>query len=214
MAYIYQITNDINGKVYIGKTENSITKRFQEHCIDSRKREEEHRPLYAAMRKYGVEHFQIELLEETDSPEEREVFWIEQKGSFKNGYNATRGGDGKKYIDYDQVEALYQELQNCVLVSQIMNISEDSVRNILRNRSIELKTSQQITIDANKKTIAMLSLADNSIIQVFSTYAEAARYIQSNNISSSLNTKGIGVHIRDVCLGRRKSAYGFYWQLI
>ena len=41
------------------------------------------------MRKYGVENFQIELLEETDIPEEREVFWIEQKGSFKNGYNAS-----------------------------------------------------------------------------------------------------------------------------
>ena len=53
------------------------------------------------MRKYGIEHFHIELIEETDNPEEREVFWIENKRSFKNGYNATVGGDGKKYIDYD-----------------------------------------------------------------------------------------------------------------
>ena len=32
MAYIYKITNDVNGKIYIGKTYNSIEKRFKEHC--------------------------------------------------------------------------------------------------------------------------------------------------------------------------------------
>ena len=31
MAYIYQITNDINGKIYIGKTERTIEERFKEH---------------------------------------------------------------------------------------------------------------------------------------------------------------------------------------
>ena len=59
------------------------------------------------MRKYGIEHFHIELIEETDNPEEREVYWIEQKQSFKYGYNATMGGDGQKYIDYDLVVATY-----------------------------------------------------------------------------------------------------------
>lgn len=34
MAYIYCITNLINGKQYVGKTTYSITKRFKEHCQD------------------------------------------------------------------------------------------------------------------------------------------------------------------------------------
>ena len=38
MAYIYKITNDINNKVYIGKTVKSIEKRWKEHCIDSKKK--------------------------------------------------------------------------------------------------------------------------------------------------------------------------------
>ena len=100
MAYIYQIQNDINGKIYVGKTEFSIEKRFKEHCRDYKKEHCEKRPLYAAMRKYGIEHFHISLLEETDDPEEREKYWIEKLDSFKNGYNATTGGDGKKYIDF------------------------------------------------------------------------------------------------------------------
>lgn len=77
MAYIYKIENDINGKLYIGKTEFSIEKRFKQHCSDAFKDRCEKRPLYAAMRKYGVEHFHISLIEETDKPEERERYWIE-----------------------------------------------------------------------------------------------------------------------------------------
>ena len=34
MAFIYKITNDVNQKVYIGKTERSIEERFKEHCKD------------------------------------------------------------------------------------------------------------------------------------------------------------------------------------
>ena len=110
MAYIYQIVNDVNNKVYIGKTEFSIEKRFKEHCSDAFRERNEKRPLYAAMRKYGIEHFHIELIEETDNPEEREIYWIEEKQSFKNGYNATLGGDGKKFIDYDLVLHTYSNL--------------------------------------------------------------------------------------------------------
>lgn len=74
MAYIYQIENDINGKIYIGKTEFSIEKRFKEHCADAFKEKSEKRPLYAAMRKYGIEHFHISLIEETDNSSEREIY--------------------------------------------------------------------------------------------------------------------------------------------
>lgn len=72
MTFIYKITNDINQKVYIGKTEKSIKERFKEHCRDYKYPRYEKRPLYAAMKKYGTEHFHVELVEETDNPEERE----------------------------------------------------------------------------------------------------------------------------------------------
>ena len=97
MAYIYKIVNDINNKVYIGKTEFSIEKRFKEHCRDSKK-EHQNRPLYNAMNKYGIEHFKIELIEECNNPEEREIYWIQHFDSYKNGYNATLGGDGKNIL--------------------------------------------------------------------------------------------------------------------
>ena len=46
MAYIYKITNQINGKVYIGKTLSSIEERWKEHCKDYKREYCEKRPLY------------------------------------------------------------------------------------------------------------------------------------------------------------------------
>ena len=109
MAYIYKITNDINEKVYIGKTCNSIQKRFKEHCKDSSRLKLERRPLYSAMRKYGTDKFHIEAIEECayNVAGEREQYWIEFYDSYKNGYNATLGGDGKPFYDYDKMLKLY-----------------------------------------------------------------------------------------------------------
>ena len=110
-GYIYQITNDINDKIYIGKTLSSLEKRFQEHCKDSAKPSKEKRPLYDAMRKYGIEHFTISLIGEYPVSElsDKEIFWIAEKNSYHNGYNATRGGEGKQLYDYDEFVAKYLE---------------------------------------------------------------------------------------------------------
>ena len=96
-GYIYKITNKNNNKVYIGKTLHSIEKRFKEHCQDAFREKKEKRPLYTAMRKYGIESFSIEIIEETsiEKLSEKEIYWIEIYDSYHNGYNATRGGDGK-----------------------------------------------------------------------------------------------------------------------
>ena len=64
MSYIYVITNNINGKQYVGKTNFSLQKRFQEHINDSKRSTKEHRPLYNAFNKYGIENFSIKVLEE------------------------------------------------------------------------------------------------------------------------------------------------------
>ena len=88
MPYIYKITNNINNKIYIGKTVGTVEKRWKEHIKDYKKRTCEKRPLYRAMNKYGVECFSIEAIEEVDDQillNDRERFWIEYFGSFKNG---------------------------------------------------------------------------------------------------------------------------------
>ena len=210
MAYIYQIQNDINNKIYVGKTEFSLEKRFKEHCHDAFSRNKEQRPLYAAMRKYGIEHFHISLLEETSNPVEREIYWIEKLGSFKYGYNATIGGDGKKYIDYDLVVATYNQLQQIDLTASRLGISPDSVHNILVQKNIPIKSGQQINREKLSKMVNMYDKQHN-YIQTFPSMIEAAHFLIDNGYSKCKLTT-IRYHISEVCQGKRKSAAGFIWE--
>ena len=210
MAYIYQITNDINGKIYIGKTERSVEERWQEHQRNRDKESCKNRPLYRAMNKYGIEHFHIEILEETNNPEERETYWIEQKRSFKYGYNATMGGDGKKYIDYDLVIATYSKLQNLNKTAQTLNICADTVHNILVTNKIQIKSSQEILKEVASVPVHMYNL-QNEYIRTFASSHEAARYMIENNLTGCKHST-IRQHISEVCKGRRKTAAKFIWK--
>jgi hypothetical protein len=161
------------------------------------------------MNKYGIDHFRIELLEETESPEERECFWIEQKGSFENGYDDTMGGNGKKYIDYDLVVATYEEVKIMRRVSEILGISEDSVSRILKIREIPTLNASQAQALASGKIVNQYDL-QNNLIQSFPSSKAAADALGKTTLSSN----GASSHITDVCIGKRKSAYGFIWRFV
>lgn len=97
--YVYKITNKINNKCYIGITKD-IVRRFSYH---KRLREKENckeydKPLYAAIRKYGIGNFEFSILEEGLSIEEanlREITLIKEYNSLthNHGYNIREGGD-------------------------------------------------------------------------------------------------------------------------
>lgn len=201
MAYIYKITNKINGKVYIGKTLNSIQKRWREHLIDSKKRRCEKRPLYSAINKYGEENFEIEQIEECsyDILNERECYWIEYFGSFKNGYNATVGGDGRPYLDYDLIYNTYIKINSISKTAELCQCSKDSVIKILKNKGL---TTQDF-IKNSSKTVAMLDKNTEEILKIFPSAREASKFLNKTP-----------QHIRDVCLGKRKSAYGYKWSYL
>lgn len=91
--YIYQITNLINGKIYIGKT-NNIQKRWSNHKCSS----DPDMVIARAIKKYGVDNFKFEVLYK-DIPieqiDELEIKTIKEKNSqVPNGYNVASGGQG------------------------------------------------------------------------------------------------------------------------
>ena len=204
MAYIYRIINDINGKIYIGKTVHSLKERWTEHISESNRDRAKDRPLYRAIRKYGINHFHIELVEECSDTivNEREIYWIEHYGTFKNGYNATIGGDGKHYIDYDQ---------NITQVANLMGISTDAVSYILRQRHIPIKTSQDISKERYGKPVTCIDKSTKEVIKTFDSIAEAARWLIDNNLTGCKFTT-IRTHISEVMRGKRRSTAGFIWK--
>jgi group I intron endonuclease len=95
LGFIYKIINNINKKVYIGKTSKTIEKRYSDHLYNL-KYDCDHY-IYKAMRKYGLESFSIESLCECDNQnlDKAEKFYINYFNSqIPNGYNMTSGGTG------------------------------------------------------------------------------------------------------------------------
>lgn len=204
MSYIYKIYNDINDKVYIGKTNYLLEKRFQEHIRDSRKNQE-NRPLYNAMNKYGVEHFKIEQIEECDVQiaDEREKYWIEFLQTFKYGYNVTLGGDGKSYLDYELIYATYLETNSVKETALIVSCDEKSVSTILDIYGITKEDRIKNMALKKSNIVAMIDKKTNKIIKVFNGTREAGRFLNKTH-----------QHIQEVCQGKRKSAYGYLWRYI
>lgn len=199
MNFIYKITNDINGKLYIGKTNRSIEIRFQEH-IKVSKKEYKNRPLYDAMNKYGVNHFHIEQIDICETDEEastKEIYWIAYYDTYRHGYNATLGGDGKQLLDLNEEEIIekYQELKSKRAVGRYFNVDEKTIRSILNKYNVPL-------ID-NRKQIAMMK--NNKILKVFSGRKEA-------NIFLGISIRSIG--ISKALSKMQKTAYGYEWKYL
>lgn len=94
MGVIYLRTNTINGKQYVGQTTNF---NGRERCWNSinRKTPYSNDILEMDRKKYGIEAFKTEILEECDDSKLNEIerFWIKQLNTIHpNGYNLENGG--------------------------------------------------------------------------------------------------------------------------
>lgn len=212
MAFIYKITNDVNKKVYIGKTLFSIEKRWKEH-LNSRLREQcKNRPLYRAMNKYGVEHFSIEAVEQCidESASEREKYWISYYNSYHNGYNATYGGDGIVRINRALVILLWLANKSITFINHFTGYNKGSISKILKSCGVTSHNIISRSCTASKlknsnSLIILMNDLDGKFLRAFQSISEAANLFE--NRDSMLN------HILDVCnrKGNRCTAGGYRW---
>lgn len=87
---VYQILNLVTGKRYIGSSKN-IVKRFNAHKNSSEIRKHSNTHLMNSFRKYGLENFQLSVIEEcgVDILFEREQYWVDFYG-IENLYNQRK----------------------------------------------------------------------------------------------------------------------------
>lgn len=95
---IYKITNKINGHMYIGQS-TDIQRRWWEHATDAfQPSDNEYDTIfYRAIRKYGWDNFDKEIIEQctAEKLDEREIYWISYYNTYEDThhYNATAGGN-------------------------------------------------------------------------------------------------------------------------
>lgn len=132
---IYKIENLINHQVYIGQSIN-IFKRFSNHKATAfnKNKEAYNYPLYIDIRKYGIENFSFEILEECAQEvlNEREIYYVSKYNSYYNGYNQSKGGNTspEQFVKFSK-----EEIDE--IISVIKN-SNQSFKEIAQNYHLDL----------------------------------------------------------------------------
>lgn len=215
MSFIYVITNNVNGKQYVGKTTTSLQRRFRQHCSDSKRESENSRPLYRAMNKYGIEHFSIKELEQCSSEESsvKEIYWIEKLGTYHNGYNATFGGDGRILFDYDKIVEKYLELKNQKETADFFGCDTDTVRKACQERNVSILSSQEVAKERTSKAVYQIDKQTGIILAKYESLHDAARaLIAAKETNCKLDTAQ--THISEVCRSKRKSFANYKWRFV
>ena len=122
---IYKITNLINNKVYIGRTNKIARYRFLDHA-------RAFSDLGKDMRKYGKKNFSIEILcycNTKEEAEEKEIYFTRQ---FSNTYNKRENND---LIRFDQYNIYLLECNNESVV--VVNDTKYDTSNLVRGTKLE-----------------------------------------------------------------------------
>ena len=209
MGFIYKVTNKVNGKLYIGLTTLTIEKRLALHFAEA-KANKDNRPFYNAIRKYGQDNFQIELIEEVDNEllAQREQFWIKELHTYVNdkeskGYNATLGGDGVIHYDYAVIAECYLSNHSKQQTAKEMDCTIKTVDRALNSFSIPTYNKS-----AGVKVYALDEQLN--IAYEFDSIKSAAEFLSTRlNKNSQTIRKRITYVLRHA---PQQKAYGFYWE--
>lgn len=160
---IYKVTNNFNGKIYVGQTCRSLETRLKEHCRAET-------ILGRSIRKYGKENFKIEEIiktkhkEEADELEHKNVVYYNCVAP--NGYNTNEfgriigvfSGTCKKYsLNYKFLQENLQRKNIVNIIKLVQSCSSEGI--LLKNKTIQAKwwyDLEEICDIKGKKASALL----------------------------------------------------------
>lgn len=195
---VYKLTAP-NGKVYIG-----ITSRKPQYRWNNGKGYWQNKHLYAAVLKYGWENFHheivaSELTKETACELEKTLIKAYKSNLPKYGYNNSIGGEAPAAGRKATQEEI--EKRNAAIKSKPMSIKgRENISKAKKGKTNGLlgKTGKDCSKAGLVYQIEKLS---NKVVCVYYGFAEMSRL-----------TGFARTPVREAVQGKRKQAYGYYWQ--
>lgn len=97
---VYLVTCLVNGKMYVGQTRRTVSRRWTQHKATTKAGRKSCRALSAAIDKHGVANFTVSILEvcaDLEMLHEAERKWVAELGTLApGGYNLTNGGEKQR----------------------------------------------------------------------------------------------------------------------
>lgn len=204
MGFIYKIVNDVNDKVYIGQTTYTLERRWQQHISKSKTNNS---LLYREMRRIGLSHFKMELVEKCDDSalDKKEIYYIDKFKSYYNGYNSTLGGHGgAKYdLDDDIVINMYKNNYGMHYIAEYFGCNLIVIKSLLIKNNIELRNYNNESI-----SVTMLSKEYTPLLK-FNSKKEAWRWLV-NNYRNTMKDSEAYTYIGRACK-YGNTAFGYKW---
>lgn len=136
---VYKITNKLNGKIYIGQSLNT-QRRWKEHQASW----VQNSIINKAVRKYGPENFEIEILYKGENYNEKEKYFIEHFDSINKGYNLLPGGEEPPILKGDKNPATTHEEEWVDALVERIAETKDSFREIAIDFNCAVSTVERI----------------------------------------------------------------------
>ena len=222
---IYMYINKINKKKYIGQTKN-FNQRYATHKSNSHNNDHHsyNTPFYCAIRKYGIENFDVIILKENIKTQclmnLYECYFINKYDTLANnkkGYNLSNGGhNGNPYAGKtkEEIEEIKRKMSE---VRKGKTRSEEARRNISEGKKGEKNPNYGGLSQEHKNNISKAMYGsknhesvkvaqfnkDGVLIKIWDCIMDVERTLKINHSD-----------ISRCCRGKRKSAGGFVWQYI
>lgn len=209
-GYIYEITNTINGKKYIGKRE---TFKDVKTYMGSGKY------LKAAQKKYGIENFTKRILNEYDDKEslcEAEKYFISVYRYFYGDimYNISDGGEGfSGKCSEDTKRKISDSRKGIKHSEETKRKISDSLKGE-KNHMYGKKHSEESKrkMSEAKKGIKRSEETKKKLYKSVSQYDLNGNFIRSFNSGLEAERETGIRHISECCNGRQKTAGGYIWR--
>lgn len=204
IVYMHRLR--IDGRVYIGQTCNSLSERSgnQGHRYKNCPK------FYNAIQKYGWDAFDHIVLYDNLSLQEankKEAALIKQYNSIENGFNIAQGGRNHTWSEQDRQKMRERNLGE-------KNPNWGKPRSEATKAKIGLaNTVSQKGRHHSEQTKQKMS-SNHKKYQPIICIETGKRYNYMVDAALDVGKTKQAGHIKEVCQGRRKTAFGYHWQYI
>lgn len=227
MVDIYIITNKINGKQYVGKTQKGYLYRFRQHCLAYSHGCRNY--ISCAIHKYGEDNFKVELIKQVDDDtwEFWEKYYINLYKTHYScgGYNITYGGDSNP-MDIQDVRIRHKQLCNTPEAVKRYSEQAKAYNHSEKRKEVQKAYNEKYLSDPDfvyyitrglrayneSRKIRVGMIEDDKIIKEFDSLSDACRFLGVTDKSATAHIKRYADKFNKN--GKRAKYLGYSWTLL